>query len=142
MDKDECWEFYGSKTSAGYGQVMVDGVYFYAHILAYRLFKGLVPKGQCVCHTCDNPPCCNPAHLFLGSKKANADDRDAKGRQHKHEARFHRDHMSPWKACGIVALDLMGHGKHLIAEELDVSPSKVTDVLRGKSMPWLFDGSV
>lgn len=51
-----------------------------AHRAAYKCFVGPVPDDMCVCHHCDNPRCIRPDHLFLGTKKDNADDRDRKGR--------------------------------------------------------------
>ena len=142
MAFDNCLEYKGGKNGFGYGQLQVNGQFFYAHVLSYRLHVGEIPPGMCVCHKCDNPACINPEHFFLGTRKENSDDMDAKGRRAKHEARLHKNHMSPWLACGVVALDLMGVGKHGISEELSVSPSKVTDILRGKSFAWVFDGSV
>jgi hypothetical protein len=44
--------------------------------------QAFIPDGMLVCHTCDNPPCCNPKHLFLGTFQDNIDDRERKGRNH------------------------------------------------------------
>lgn len=52
-----------------------------ANRAAWVLVNGPIPDGMLVCHHCDNPPCCNPAHLFLGTNSDNIADRDAKGRQ-------------------------------------------------------------
>lgn len=51
-----------------------------AHRVAFRLFIGTIPDGQCVLHHCDNPPCVNPQHFFLGTRTDNNKDRHAKGR--------------------------------------------------------------
>lgn len=74
--KDGCWEWCGGKTSLGYG-MYVTGM---AHREAYRLVKGEIPDGLHVCHTCDNPGCVNPGHLFLGTAQDNARDKVYKNR--------------------------------------------------------------
>lgn len=76
----DCWLWTASKTARGYGKLRVDGKQAYAHRVAYELTNGAIPDGLVICHHCDNPPCCNPAHLFMGTQGDNMRDRDAKGR--------------------------------------------------------------
>jgi len=64
-----CWEWAGKRMSpnfnGGYGRISIDGTTYAAHRLAYTFAIGDVPQSLVVCHKCDNPPCCNPEHLFL-----------------------------------------------------------------------------
>ena len=76
----DCWEWTGSRNQAGYGVVRMTDSSFPAHRVSYELFIGPIPEGWCVCHRCDNPPCCNPNHLFVGTKDDNNQDKVAKGR--------------------------------------------------------------
>ncbi len=79
-----CWEWSGYRTRAmGYGRMRFNGKGAYTHRVAYELANGPIPGGFCVCHSCDNPMCCNPAHLWLGTRSENIADRDAKGRNGK-----------------------------------------------------------
>jgi hypothetical protein len=72
---DECWEWQGSRTEAGYGLMWYDGKLRYAHRIAIDLEGDLF-----ACHKCDNPPCVNPNHLFVGTQKDNVQDMLSKGR--------------------------------------------------------------
>jgi hypothetical protein len=78
--EDSCWPWTHGDNGVGYGRVRHGGESFYAHRLAYENANGLIPDGLEVCHSCDNPPCCNPAHLFLGEHVDNMGDMKAKGR--------------------------------------------------------------
>jgi len=76
---DDCWEWQAGNIR-GYGHFFMNGHTYRATRVAYSLLHGSPPLDKCVCHTCDHPPCCNPAHLFLGTFLDNNQDRAAKGR--------------------------------------------------------------
>jgi len=82
MDRTEssCWEWKGYRNKDNYGQFQLKGKIRYTHCVAYELAKGAIPEGMEVCHTCDNPPCCNPDHLWLGTHHDNMLDMKRKGR--------------------------------------------------------------
>jgi len=81
MTGPSCWEFKGSISRLGYGVISLSGQRQLAHRVAFFLSHGLpIEKHQFICHHCDNPPCCKPDHLFLGTTQSNTADKIAKGR--------------------------------------------------------------
>jgi hypothetical protein len=79
---DGCWKWNGAKHPFGYGMLRLGGMQEKAPAsrISWMLHFGDIPHGMHVCHKCDNPECTNPDHLFIGTAKANADDRERKMR--------------------------------------------------------------
>lgn len=85
-DASACWEYRGDLNDSGYGVIRHLGKMRGAHRVAWALTHGTIQAGLHVCHRCDNPPCINPSHLFLGTIADNNRDRHAKGRTKNLEA--------------------------------------------------------
>lgn len=75
-----CWVWTAYKDKDGYGNLTINRLPNKSHRFSYELTYGAIPKGMCVCHTCDNPSCVNPKHLWLGTFKENNRDRENKNR--------------------------------------------------------------
>jgi len=127
---NDCWIWKGPVQTGGYGRFGYKGVHYSTHRLAYILANGKIPKGMHVCHKCDNPPCCNPAHLFLGSRSDNRIDCVLKGRDPKAK-------LNPQKVLEIRSLRVNGMSTRNIAKQINISRWVVKDVLDGKKWNYI-----
>ncbi len=122
---DACWPWTGPRDHKGYGRV---GRSHKAHRLAWESVNGPIPQmpghhGACVLHRCDEPPCCNPAHLFLGTNRDNVADMKRKGRMVSRDALRGKEEL----AASLVAT---GGTFRSIAKELGVSHHTVSKFAR------------
>ena len=88
--RNGCWEWKGDLHPNGYAYTTnyENGKRMHVHRISYTIFKGEIPPGLYVCHTCDNPSCCNPDHLWTGTAKENMQDAKKKGRLRKGNGRL------------------------------------------------------
>ena len=107
MSLTECIEWRGTRTRSGYGQKVIKGKRYRTHRLAYEWANGPIPKGMLVLHSCDNPACCNPNHLFLGTQSDNMRDCANKGRLST-QKRTHCPSGHPYTGDNLL-IDKHGH---------------------------------
>lgn len=130
---EACWPWLGARTSGGYGQLTVDRQGKMATRMSYDMSNAVALTGdQDACHTCDNPPCVNPGHLFAAPHAVNGADMRAKGRSAAGivhwNARFTddqvRDIRRRYAAGGVTQQQLaeeFGVGRRAIGRVLDGS---------------------
>lgn len=84
-----CWQWQGATLTKGYGQLTFRGHHLTAHRASYSAFRGPIPTGALICHTCDNPGCVNPKHLYAGTYASNRRDALIRDRwRHPYRARL------------------------------------------------------
>lgn len=131
-----CWEWTAARHPSGYGAYRLPGKNEYAHRASFRLFRGEIPEGVWVCHTCDNRWCVNPDHLWLGSAADNNRDRQAKGR-----SVVGSEHVNSKLTESDVydIREMRSEGKTLqaIADRFGVSLSAIHLIATGKTWGWL-----
>lgn len=127
----ECWPWLAGKTR-GYGEIKPGGGR--PNVLAHRVvmeLNGYDTEGMFVCHRCDNPACCNPGHLFLGTTQDNTRDRNDKERQ----ARGERQGSAKLTAEDVLEIRRRaraGEPQAWLAQEFGISASQCNNVVHGR----------
>jgi hypothetical protein len=127
-----CWEWTGSKTRWGYGQIRANKKVYATHRLAYELARGPIPQGMFVCHRCDNPGCINPDHLFIGTAADNTADMMAKGRHARVRGGEHSS--SKLTEADVRAIRAATNvSQRRLAEQYGVGSTTIHAILRRKT---------
>jgi hypothetical protein len=133
---DECWPWRGALGTWGYGAFTLGGRALNASRATYALLVGEIPAGMVVCHSCDNPACCNPSHLWVGTQADNIHDCNRKGRTRgtfasdthpRHAAKLTPDLVSEAKRLHYVE----GVSQTEIGRRLGVHSSVISRAVRG-----------
>lgn len=126
---EDCWEWQGSITSAGYGGIRIkfDGkTWNYAHRFSFYLSFGVDPAKLCVCHKCDNPKCVNPSHLFLGTIAENSADMTSKNRHLGERSGFTK--LNEEMVYEIKKMLRAGESQARIAAKFGVHKTSITKI--------------
>lgn len=139
----DCLLWQGSKNGQGYGRVnMAGATSILAHRVAWEITRGSIPDGMLVCHSCDNPACCNPDHLFLATHLGNNQDKQAKGRcrngwqtmpDRMRKSYRYAPQLTSEQVDQIVRLRRGRMSQQAIATTVGCCQSTVSKVLRGLS---------
>ncbi len=125
-----CFLWIGGTDADGYGCFWYEGKTVKAHKMSWIMNFGSIPDNQCVLHKCDNPPCINPNHLFLGSNKDNTQDSIKKNRR----AIFYGDEnpVSKLTSTDVALIRTSKTKQQILAKELGVTRSLISMVRNRK----------
>lgn len=116
--ENECWGWNGYTNNLGYGKIYSDRIYVYSHRLSYILYKGKIPNGKEICHTCNNPNCVNPNRLEAKSHKENIQQVTKDKRWLKMDHRGEKNTGVKLKATDVAIIREQYNSKKYSAMEL------------------------
>lgn len=128
---DGCWEWTAAFRSSGYGAFGFRGRTQVASRVAWMLTESAIPEGLDVLHTCDNPKCVRPSHLFLGTPVDNAEDSRAKGRMALGQ-KSGRAKLNEQQALAIRELVASGERQSVLARRYGVGQDQISRIASGK----------
>lgn len=132
---DECWPWTATKNRFGHGQFFVsrERGTIPAHVFALELATGeRCPDGLEGCHRCDNPPCCNPAHIYYGTRQQNVDDMHARGRA-VIGSRAPQSKLTDTAVLEIRTRFAAGEYQTTLAAEFGISDSQASHIVNGQA---------
>ena len=142
-DEDECWKWKGYKNDEGYGRTWINDKGYYAHRVIYSLVypnsinlnaPSSTDETGFLLHTCDNPACCNPKHLWIGSHWDNMADKVKKGRSADFSGdKGPRCKLTMEQAMQIRELRKAGISAKELAKQFEISLSSMKSLLANKS---------
>lgn len=139
QDAESCWVWPGAKSHNGYGWYAITGVMIKAHRFAFEDRVAMIPDDYLVLHTCDHPPCVNPRHLFVGTHKDNAIDRENKGRNHPNPLRGSDNPNSKLTEEQVKEIHYLGERGKLSYRTMglmfNVSHETIRQIIDGKKWP-------
>lgn len=127
-DPNGCWNWTAGTSKSGHGLTRINGRTCYVHRYIYQWFKGEIPAGMIVRHTCDNARCCNPAHLVLGTPGENVADRQERRRSATGE-RNGRSKLSADQVVELYRRWHLGEGSTRLAREYQVDDRTVRQIV-------------
>lgn len=135
---DECWPWTAGTDAYGYGKIMMKTDKGFqsrgAHVVAYTITNGPIPKGLLVCHTCDNPACVNPNHLIIGTYQYNMTDKCNKGRHRSPIGEAVGSSKLTEEAISEIKASIKaGVEQKQLANKFGVSPSSICNIVKGRT---------
>lgn len=129
---DTCWLWTGKNRARGYGRIRIGEKHLLAHRYSWELVNGPIPTGLHALHNCDNPPCVNPAHLYLGTPLENMRDREVR---HRAEARRRGSNHPRATLTDAQVLEIFRstEGGSAIARRLGTNKFIVSEIRCGKA---------
>jgi hypothetical protein len=130
---DECWPWLIVKMPDEYGRVLHNGKLEGSHRVSFSIANGDIPPGAQILHKCDNPPCCNPRHLFIGTNLDNVRDKIVKGRGNQAKGEIHyRAKLTEKNVSSIRSMADRGIAPKEVSNIFGISQDHARNIIKRK----------